>query len=132
MIFKGRFYTPEEVLPLVIPPFSEDSIEERKIQKNFFGDLINFTSSRLQMFQAKGIACVRCPIVGIGFVKQKHKEGEPYWHLGLYGMDAKGKSMMMTKDHIHPKSKGGRDCLSNFAPMCSKCNEEKGSDPNVA
>ena len=34
--------------------------------------------------------------------------------------------MMMTKDHILPRSKGGANRLENYQPMCSKCNCKKG------
>lgn len=32
---------------------------------------------------------------------------------------------MLTKDHIIPKAKGGRDILSNYQTACKVCNEEK-------
>jgi 5-methylcytosine-specific restriction endonuclease McrA len=32
---------------------------------------------------------------------------------------------MMTKDHIMPKSKGGKNHFDNYEPMCSDCNTEK-------
>ena len=31
----------------------------------------------------------------------------------------------MTKDHIHPRSKGGANALDNYDPMCSPCNGKK-------
>ena len=31
----------------------------------------------------------------------------------------------MTKDHITPKAKGGKDHISNMQTMCSTCNWEK-------
>ena len=31
----------------------------------------------------------------------------------------------MTKDHIIPKSKGGKNELSNYQTMCTYCNNEK-------
>ena len=30
-------------------------------------------------------------------------------------------------DHVHPKSKGGRDIASNAVCACTKCNQDKGS-----
>ena len=33
----------------------------------------------------------------------------------------------MTKDHIIPKSKGGKDILDNFQTMCFECNTKKGN-----
>lgn len=34
----------------------------------------------------------------------------------------------MTKDHIIPKSKDGKDDISNYQTMCYKCNLEKGNN----
>jgi 5-methylcytosine-specific restriction endonuclease McrA len=32
---------------------------------------------------------------------------------------------MITKDHIIPRSKGGKDILDNYQPMCIICNSKK-------
>lgn len=46
------------------------------------------------------------------------------YHWNLYALK-EGEEVLMTKDHIIPKSKGGRNHLSNYQPMCQKCNQEK-------
>ena len=42
------------------------------------------------------------------------------------GLEAKGKEQkLMTVDHIHPQSRGGKDTWSNTACACLKCNQRK-------
>ena len=48
------------------------------------------------------------------------------FHLNLYGIN-NGEEVMMTKDHIVPKSKGGSNGLKNMQTMCTVCNEIKGN-----
>lgn len=122
MIRKGRKYTSEEILPLV-------EFRNNPSRKELDGDRINFSSLRLQTFAAKGTACVRCGIEGEWFIKEKHHPSDKFFTLSFYAVDGFGKEILMTKDHIIPKSKGGRDQLSNLNPMCYICNQDKGSDP---
>jgi 5-methylcytosine-specific restriction endonuclease McrA len=32
-------------------------------------------------------------------------------------------------EHIHPKSRGGSDCVSNLTLACQTCNQKKGNRP---
>jgi hypothetical protein len=34
----------------------------------------------------------------------------------------------LTKDHVVPKSKGGRDIVENIVPSCGTCNQAKGDN----
>lgn len=36
-----------------------------------------------------------------------------------------GSKSNLTIDHVIPKSKGGRDSVTNYQTMCFKCNQEK-------
>lgn len=99
---------------------SEDSVD-------FQGDLIHMNSDRYHTFAEKGLKCVECGIEGIYFAKERDRHGSSRWHFNLYAVDnVTGEEVLMTKDHIIPKSKGGENNLSNYQTMCCKCNVKKG------
>lgn len=90
------------------------------------GDIIKGNSQRYQTFFTKGCNCVKCGIEGKYFAKEKRVKDKSY-HLNLYGVDDNGQEVLITKDHIIPKSKGGKDELENYQTMCVRCNKEKGN-----
>lgn len=90
---------------------------------NFHGDMIHIRVPRMLVFRYHGIKCVRCGMLGAFFAKEQYGENEP--HLNLYGFDKYGDEILMNKDHIKPKSKGGINHLYNMLPMCSVCNNNK-------
>ena len=83
------------------------------------------THHRLRVFKKKGLKCVNCNIVG-SFVAL-YKDDAGAIHLDLYAKDENGNDILMTIDHIIPKSKGGKNHIDNLNPMCCKCNFKKGS-----
>ena len=87
------------------------------------GHKLKVSSDRLRLFKEKGLGCVSCPLVGIFFALEDHNGETP--HLNLYGVTEKGREVMMTKDHIRPKAKGGRNEMANYQPMCADCNGKK-------
>jgi len=98
------------------------------------GDLVAVTSVRLRTFAFKGTRCVSCGIEGLHFRKMRTHPSDHRPHLNLY---AAGLSdlieVLMTKDHIIPRARGGSDALGNMQTMCFRCNERKGAsmEPNV-
>lgn len=96
----------------------------RKYKAELDGDMIKFSSGRLLTFYSKGTTCVRCGVEGAYFVKERN-EADVSWHLNLYGIK-NGKEVLITKDHIFPRAKGGKDHLSNYQTMCHECNQKKG------
>lgn len=85
---------------------------------------VNLLSQRLVLFHLKGVVCVSCGRVGTVFKAQNHTKGDKGQpHLNLFTADG----VLMTKDHILPKSKGGADHHSNYQTMCSPCNSRKGA-----
>jgi 5-methylcytosine-specific restriction endonuclease McrA len=80
---------------------------------------------RLQCFAVKGCACVKCGIVGVELRTEKWKDGS--LHTDLYAFNSNGHQVLMTVDHIIPKSKGGPNHIDNYQPMCEPCNAKKGN-----
>jgi hypothetical protein len=90
--------------------------------------LVSMGSHRYQLFSEKGIKCVSCGIEGKYFALERAAKGNPNkYHFNLYGKDRHGNEVMITKDHIVPKSRGGPNKLSNYQTMCFKCNSRKGN-----
>ena len=101
--------------------------KDKKLAKvDFDWDLIKGNSQRYQTFFTKGCKCAVCGIKGKYFAKEKFADQSTY-HLNLYAVDDNGEEILMTKDHILPRSKGGIDDISNYQTMCKLCNEAKGN-----
>ncbi len=114
-------HDPDDILLLV-------GSENDPIEVNVMGHLrlIKVRSNRLQCFKRSKI-CVGCGLVGTimsvdTFISDSDRQG---FHFNLYG-EKDGKSRLMTKDHIIPKSKGGPNHLDNLQTMCDHCNNKKG------
>lgn len=119
---RKEIYSIEEVEEKVKDVLFE---KKRNLSKvDFDGDMIKGNSQRYQTFFTKGCRCVKCGIEGKYFVKEKHLKDISF-HLNLYAIDENEKEILMTKDHIIPKSKGGTNDISNYQTMCKKCNEAK-------
>jgi hypothetical protein len=101
-----------------------ENIKGNSIYIKIDEDDVDMSSDRYELFYEKGIGCVNCELIGSFFAKENNpKMG---WHLNLYAINKEGNEVLMTKDHIMPKSKGGVDDLANYQPMCVKCNSLKG------
>ena len=86
------------------------------------GFSVHPVSLRYQTFYQKGVKCACCGIEGTHF-KLCGDERTNRRHFNLFTEDG----MLMTKDHIIPKSKGGLDTVDNMQTMCERCNHDKGN-----
>jgi len=120
-------FNPEEVLPFTVFPEEEETKPNRK---DYLGQSVRMTSWRYRTFARKGLKCVRCGIEGKFFSLEKSHLNDKRYHFNLYAIEG-GKPILMTKDHIVPKSMGGTECFENLQPMCTRCNCNKGNKTEV-
>lgn len=114
----------QDVLSKILPLDSKEKVL-------FDGIPVKMKSDRYRLF-AQSLTCVTCGIVGEFFaletiVDKKGNLVQGTYHFNLYAINSEGKEVLMTKDHIIPRSRGGKDHLSNYQTMCYCCNQEKGS-----
>lgn len=100
---------------------------------DFYGHKITITSGRYRTFFINGTSCKRCNLEG-SFWALERDDPNHLPHLNLYGIrrTAKNEDMeiLMTKDHIIPKSLGGPDDYRNYQNLCMFCNCSKASKIN--
>ena len=112
----------DEVLPFVVSPISGNAY------KQFGEHMAKMCSTRMWLF-TRSVVCVECGLKGSFFALERTladecRNGRP--HLNLYAVDASGDEVLMTQDHIRPRSKGGNSAPENLQVMCKVCNEIKG------
>ena len=117
--------TPEELFPLV-------TVGKGKGECPFVLHGQNLKNSlRYQLFKLKGTNCVLCGLKGTHFYFEKPRTEKTY-HLNLYGISpVTNEEILITKDHIIPRSEGGSDSLLNLQTMCTICNGMKASFPDL-
>lgn len=130
-------FKPEEVLPFVVLGKTLSKLRKKHIkpgsnewkvvcQREYNGHMVNMSSLRYRVFVSKGLECTRCGIKGQFFSLERAKKDETdKYHFNLYAIDEEGNPILMTKDHIIPKSKGGGNGLENLQTMCVRCNNKK-------
>lgn len=112
-------FTPEEVFPYVTDS-KEGKRKEYKVGENLYS--VRMNSKRYFVFKESPV-CVSCGLKGEKFLLEQHPEDlSP--HFNFYAVE-NGQLVLMTKDHVVPKSKGGKDKIDNFVTMCSICNNLK-------
>jgi hypothetical protein len=121
-------YSVEEVFQVIGEDFLTrcSDKEKSKYDIEVDGFKVHPISLRYMTFYQKGTTCVCCGKEGVYFrldVDRNGNNSEIRRHFNLYAEDG----TLMTKDHIVPKSKGGRDHVSNMQTMCQPCNKAKGA-----
>ena len=114
-------YDFDEVFPYLITPDAK-----KDFLKEYNGRQICMNNPKYHVFK-KSRKCVCCGLEGEYLaLEQCKKDGNSYFHFNMYGI-VNGREVLFTKDHILPKSKGGKNSLDNYQTMCTQCNAEKGN-----
>ena len=84
----------------------------------------------LKIYKEKGLTCARCGLKATHWITEQIPAGDgvnfkyltkPWAYTRLNGW------VLITIDHIIPKSKKGNNFKSNLQTMCAKCNTKKGN-----
>lgn len=81
----------------------------------------NSKDDRYLNFIKHGFKCAKCGIEGKYVNLETNYKGN---HFNVYA-EKDGEKIMLTKDHIYPKSKGGLNNIKNYQVLCEKCNTKK-------
>jgi len=131
-------YKIEEILPLTFSPTKRSFYIEEILfpEENIINTkkyVVKMNVLRYKVFE-KSIVCYGCGITGSFFLLQQHRKmnkltKDNVAHLNLYALDNLningGNHILMTKDHIIPTAKGGKNILDNLKTMCALCNLDK-------
>ena len=92
------------------------------------GHTVEVDNLRIQCFREKGLTCAKCGIEAC-FAALELVQSPAYngWAINFYAHTDIGDEVIFTKDHIHPRSRGGGDEMANLQPMCWPCNQRKGN-----
>jgi 5-methylcytosine-specific restriction endonuclease McrA len=123
-------YQIHDVLDFV--PGGEESWDGYKRLRTYDGNQVKMSSTRYRCFKNSGTTCVVCGIQGKYFALERHKSQtkSKRYHFNLYAIDTNGEEVLMTKDHITPRSLGGSNDFTNMQTMCIHCNHAKGNGRN--
>ena len=119
-------FQPQDVFPYIccFPTQSPDRYKRIR-RKYVVGNEtfhVKMNSQRYFIFKSCP-CCVSCGIKGNKFFLEKNSN-DKFPHFNFYAVNGDEK-ILMTKDHILPKSFGGEDRHSNYQTMCEVCNNLK-------
>ena len=66
-------------------------------------------------------------------ISLKETSSKDKFHINVYGTrKSDGKHIVLTKDHIYPRSMGGLDIMENYQTLCASCNCNKNNEAEIS
>jgi hypothetical protein len=108
----------DEVMPYIT---EHESKKDYQVGEHTY--TVRMNSDRYFVFKSNP-RCVACGLDGSKMILDMNP-GDQSPHFNLYAVED-GRYVLMTKDHILAKARGGTDELYNYQTMCCTCNNLKG------
>mgnify|MGYP001610860199 CR=1 FL=1 len=116
---------PFELIQLSLLP--EGTWKGQEKDRVYAGYRVSMESLRYHVF-VKSLACEKCGLTGnvmrLEYNDTDKNRTPDRAHFNLYCVREGQEDVMLTKDHILPKSKDGKDTLRNLRNYCAPCNWE--------
>lgn len=112
----------EDVIPYILQP--SDNGKKKHRRNYYYGDRkfsVKLSGQRMALL-AREKECACCGYTGVIFRLEIAGCYSP--HFNLYAAHPEG-LILMTMDHILPKSHGGQTTEDNLQLLCKTCNEKK-------
>jgi hypothetical protein len=106
-----------------VMPYITETESKRDYQVGEHTYTVRMNSDRYFVFKDNP-SCVSCGLAGTKMILDMNP-GDQSPHFNLYA-EEDGRYVLMTKDHVLAKSRGGLDEISNYQTMCCTCNNLKG------
>ncbi len=115
----------KEKLPLSV---IQDTYNAKEKYIEIDGYKVRTKEDRYLNFIEHGFTCSKCGIEGKYVnLECNSQKGN---HLNVYA-EKDGRPILLTKDHIYPKSKGGLNNIKNYQVLCEECNNIKSDNSPI-
>lgn len=94
------------------------------------GHHVDTNTDRYENLYYHKCKCAKCGAEAQYAALERCNDKNGKYHINVYTIQ-NGREIMLTKDHIYPRSLGGYDDLRNYQVLCERCNTKKGNKTDL-